>query len=181
VVLVVIAITAATPQGRAAVVQILRYAGIELRVGDPAPAPTTATPIPGEQTVTLAEARKLAKFPISTPAELGPPKSVTLSDHARVVSLHWPGARLDQYDGRLSLVFRKELGPPWPEEISVGTTPGWWIPAHHGLTYLPSESGTPIPLRLAGPTLAWHDGPVGLRLEGITNLTSAVRIAASTR
>ncbi|TMR95665.1 hypothetical protein EJK15_27710, partial [Nonomuraea basaltis] len=37
VVLVVVAITAATPQGRAAVAKILRFAGIELQIGDTTP------------------------------------------------------------------------------------------------------------------------------------------------
>ncbi|MEU6996749.1 hypothetical protein [Nonomuraea sp. NPDC046570] len=182
IVLAVTAATAATPQGRAAVVQILRYAGIELRVGDPAPAPGERQPIPGERVVTLDEARRAAKFPIKLPAELGDPERVTVGDGGRVVSLTWPGGvRLDQYDGRLELVFRKDLGPPWPEETRVGATQGWWISTHHTLTYLPGGGGTPVPLRLAGPTLAWQDGGQGLRLEGVASLTRAVRIARSVR
>lgn len=182
IVLVVIAITAATPQGRAAVAQILRYAGIELSIGgERSTPPATPQPIPGERGSSLQEARKLAKFPIKVPAELGEPTEVRVSDGGRVVSMLWPqGVRLDQYNGQLELVFRKELGPPWPEEVMVGQVRGWWISDKHQLDYLPGD-GSKVRLRVAGPTLAWHDGPVGLRLEGVTDLTRALRIANSMR
>ncbi|MFD0467779.1 hypothetical protein ACFQ0B_05310 [Nonomuraea thailandensis] len=52
VVVVVITVTAATPQGRAAVTQILRLAGIEIEVGPTAPPPVTTTAtLPGEHQV----------------------------------------------------------------------------------------------------------------------------------
>lgn len=182
IVLVVIAITAATPQGRAAVAHILRYAGIELSFGGPTtPPPVTPQPLPGERSVSLEEAREQVKFPVKVPAELGEPADVRVSDRGRVVSLLWAdGVRLDQYDGRLDLTFRKELGPPWPEEAHVNGVQGWWIPAKHGLSYLPGD-GSRLPLRLAGTTLIWHDGGVGMRLEGVKDMTTAERIARSVR
>lgn len=181
VVVVVIALTAATPQGRAAVRQILRYAGIELSFGEHTKPPATQQPIPGERSTGLAEARKQAKFTIKVPAELGEPTKVTVSDRGRVVSLLYPGGvRLDEYDGVLSLVFRKELGPPWPEETTVNTAQAWWIPAKHGLSYLPGNGST-VPLRLAGMTLFWQDSGTGMRLEGVQDMQTAVRIAASAR
>ncbi|MDF5751573.1 hypothetical protein [Spongiactinospora sp. TRM90649] len=178
VVAAVAALVAATPQGRAAVVQILRFAGVEVRVGEqpvPPATPQATPPLPGERRVSLEEARRAAPFPIAVPRELGEPDEVRLSDGGRVVTLLWPGMRLDEYDGRLDAVFRKELGPPFPEEAGQG----WWIPRHHALTYLPRRGGPVTFDRLAGPTLIWQHGSVGLRLEGAENVTEALRIMRS--
>ncbi|GAA3443983.1 hypothetical protein [Planomonospora venezuelensis] len=183
---VVVVLTAlffgATPAGRAAVVQILRLAGVELRIGDPGPLPSgMPAPLPGEERTTLEEARERAAFPIAVPAELGEPGDVRVGDGGRVVSLLWPGVRLDQYDGTLEVVYRKDLGPPWPEEADVDGSQGTWIPAHHGLSYLPREGGAPVAARIAGPTLVWQRRLVGLRLEGVTDRARAVQIARSLR
>lgn len=171
-----------TPVGRAAVVEILRFAGVELRVGDPGPPPSgMPAPLPGERRVTLEQARGQVAFPILVPAELGDPREVRVSDGGRVVSLFWPGVRLDEYDGTLEVVFRKELGPPWPEEVYLGPSPAQWIPARHGLVYLPRGGGAaPVRPRSAGPALIWQSARTGLRLEGVDDLQRALRIARST-
>ncbi|MER5419258.1 hypothetical protein [Streptosporangium roseum] len=172
-----------TPVGRAAVVEILRFAGVELRIGDPGPQPSgMPAPLPGERRVPLEQARGQVAFPISVPTELGDPHEVRVSDGGRVVSLFWPGVRLDEYDGTLEVVFRKELGPPWPEEVYLGPSQAQWIPARHGLTYLPRGGGTaPLRPRSAGPTLIWQSAQAGLRLEGVDDLQRALRIARSVR
>nr|BFE86114.1 hypothetical protein GCM10020093_087150 [Planobispora longispora] len=168
------------PVGRAAVVEILKFAGIELRIGDPGPLPSgSPRPLPMEGTTTLEEARRQVVFPIVVPAELGEPDEVRISDRGRVVSMVWPGIRLDQYDGTLEVVFRKELGPPWPEETTVDGSRAEWVPAKHGLTYLPRAGGLPVETRLSGPTLVWQRGGVGLRLEGVTDRERAREIARS--
>ncbi|WP_436761225.1 hypothetical protein [Streptosporangium sp. V21-05] len=173
----------ATPAGRAAVTEILRFAGVEFRTGGPGPLPSgVPQPLPGERRVTLERAREQVAFPISLPAALGDPTEVRVSDGGRVVSLFWPGLRLDEYDGSLHLVFRKELGPPWPQETGVGTAKAQWIPVHHGLTYLPRSGGqAAIRPRPAGPTLIWQRERVGLRLEGVGELGRALEIARSVR
>ncbi|MFB9678473.1 hypothetical protein [Streptosporangium vulgare] len=173
----------ATPAGRAAVVEILRFAGVEFRTGGPGPLPSgVPQPLPGERRVTLERARELVAFPISLPAALGDPAEVRVSDGGRVVSLFWPGLRLDEYDGSLHLVFRKELGPPWPQETAVGGSTAQWIPVHHGLTYVPRSGGQAvIRPRPAGPTLIWQRERVGLRLEGVGELGRALEIARSVR
>ncbi|GGT02997.1 hypothetical protein GCM10010156_71180 [Planobispora rosea] len=170
----------ATPVGRAAVVEILRFAGIELRTGDPGPLPSgSPSPLPREGVTTLEEARRQVVFPIVVPAELGEPDEVRISDRGRVVSMVWPGVRLDQFDGMLEVVFRKELGPPWPEETTVDGSRASWIPAKHGLSYLPRGGGPPVATRLSGPTLIWQRGGVGLRLEGVPDRERAREIAQS--
>ncbi|MEU9833616.1 hypothetical protein AB0D67_19025 [Streptosporangium sp. NPDC048047] len=173
-----------TPAGQAAVARVLRFAGIELRVGGPGPLPAgVAAPLPGERRVTLEEARRQAAFPVSVPAGLEEPADVRVADGGRVVSLLWPGVRLDEYDGVLQVVFRKELGPPWPEQVTVGASQGWWIPGPHGLVYLPRTAVGEAPARprRADPTLIWQKGRTGLRLEGVADLRRALEIARSAR
>ncbi|MEU8178230.1 hypothetical protein AB0C14_35630 [Microbispora hainanensis] len=169
----------ATPQGRAAVVSVLRFAGVEIHVGGAGPLPTgVPSPLPGERRVTLEEARRTARFPVMMPSALGAPADIRVADGGRVVTLLWPGVRLDEFDGTLGVVWRKELGEPWPDQVSaVG---GWWIRQPHGVSYMPSGGGTPRQERVAGPTLIWQHHLVGLRLEG-PDLEEAVRIARSVK
>ncbi|MGV9301750.1 hypothetical protein ACWDLG_00110 [Nonomuraea sp. NPDC003727] len=177
----VVALTAATPQGRAAVVHVLRLAGIELRVGENGTPPASPVPLPGERAVTLDAARSLVTFPVKVPAELGEPERVTVSDGGRIVSLFWSGGtRIDQFDG-LGPYFVKQLGEPWPEHVSVDGAEGWWIGREHRLSRVDREDGTELPLRLAGPTLVWFDGEVAVRLEGVPDRRRALEIAASLR
>ncbi|MGA4994767.1 hypothetical protein [Nonomuraea bangladeshensis] len=185
VVAVVVAITAATPQGRAAVVKILRFAGVELRVSDTPPPPlTTTAPLPGERTVAPEELPALARFPVRTPTRLGPPQTATVSDGGRVVSMFWPdGIRLDQFDGEMSPYFFKQLGPPFPTHVELdgGAAEGWWLGGEHPLGYLRRADGTAVPLRQAAPTLIWTSGGVNHRLEGVRTAREAAEIAASLR
>ncbi|GAA1763807.1 hypothetical protein [Nonomuraea bangladeshensis] len=184
VVAVVVAITAATPQGRAAVVKILRFAGVELRVSDTPPPPlTTTAPLPGERTVAPEELPALARFPVRTPTRLGPPRTATVSDGGRVVSMFWPdGIRLDQFDGEMSPYFFKQLGPPFPTHVELdGGAEGWWVGGEHPLGYLRRADGTAVPLRQAAPTLIWTSGGVNHRLEGVRTAREAAEIAASLR
>ncbi|XVQ87121.1 hypothetical protein ACQP2K_06805 [Microbispora siamensis] len=169
----------ATPQGRAAVVSVLRFAGVEIHVGGAGPLPTgVPSPLPGERRVTLEEARRTARFHVAVPTTLGEPADVRLADGGRVVTLLWPGVRLDEFDGTLGVVWHKELGEPFPEQ--VGAVGGWWIQQSHGVSYVPSGGGAPREERVAGPTLIWQHGLVGLRLEG-PDRAEAVRIASSVR
>ncbi|MEV4160037.1 hypothetical protein [Nonomuraea dietziae] len=175
---VIVALTAATPQGRAAVVHILRLAGIEVRVGEQGAPPATPVPLPGEREVDLAEARRLTGFPVKVPAALGEPERVTVSDGDRIVSLFWAdGVRLDQFEG-LTPYFVKQLREPWPENVGGD---GWWLAKEHTLSRLDRQDGSRLPLRLAGPTLIWFDGELAHRLEGVTSKERAVEIASSLR
>ncbi|TYB52740.1 hypothetical protein FXF51_50640 [Nonomuraea sp. PA05] len=183
VVIAVITVTAATPQGRAAVVQILRFAGIELEIGETTPPPvTTTTPLPGEHEVPRADVQNQARFQVKTPAALADPQRVTVADDGRVVSMFWPaGIRLDQFDGAVSPFFFKKLGPPAPEYTRVNGREAWWIPGEHPLGYIPREDGTQVPLRQAAATLIWAQDGLNYRLEGAPTMEEAVRIASSLR
>ncbi|MEU7898352.1 hypothetical protein AB0B45_36510 [Nonomuraea sp. NPDC049152] len=181
IVVAVVALTAATPQGRAAVVHILRLAGIELRVGENGTPPASPLPLPGERTVTLDAARHMVRFPVKVPAELGAPDRVTVSDGSRIVSLFWAdGVRIDQFEG-LAPYFVKQLREPWPDNVGVDGAEGWWIDREHTISRVDREDGTELPLRLSGPTLVWFDGEVAVRLEGVKDKRRALEIAASLR
>jgi hypothetical protein len=180
---VLAALVGLTPQGQAAVAHILRFAGVEIHVGEPAPLPSgVPSPLPSETRVTLDKAREMVKFPVLVPAELGEPDDVRVSDGGRVLSMFWRGTRLDAYNGVLSVVWRKDLGGPWPEEVTIGSAPGWWIAGPHALTYIPSGGGaTQTITRRAGPTLIWQKSGVGYRLEGPPDLSRSRKIAESLR
>ncbi|RCG31845.1 hypothetical protein DQ384_09995 [Sphaerisporangium album] len=181
---VIVAVLAGlTPQGQAAVGHILRFAGIEVHVDEqPGPLPSgVPSPLPGERRVTLDEARRTVRFPFSVPTVLGDPQDVRVSDGGRVVSLFWPGLRLDAYNGVLSPVWRKDLGGPFPEQVMIGGSEGWWISSPHQVTYLPYDGGEHTMPRRAEPTLIWQKGLVGYRLEGPANVAQARRIAESVR
>ncbi|MGW2155165.1 hypothetical protein [Nonomuraea sp. NPDC001699] len=183
VVLAVIAVTAATPQGRAAVARVLRFAGIELQLADTPPTPVRTTAnLPGERPVAPDDLPALVKFPIRTPSELGAPDHATIADQGRVVSMFWPdGVRLDQFQGGVDPFFFKQLGPPWPDYVQVAGTSAWWIPGEHPLGYIRRQDGTEVPLRQAAPTLVWQRDTLTYRLEGAGTKERAVKIAESLR
>ncbi|MFG3442531.1 hypothetical protein ACGF0J_35265 [Nonomuraea sp. NPDC047897] len=181
VVLAVVAVTAATPQGRAAVAHLLRYAGVELRLGQaPAPVRTPAT-LPGERVVAPEDLESLVAFPVRRPAALGAPRTVLVADGGRVVSMLWPdGTRLDQFDGAPEPYFFKQLDVS-PEPVRLGTATAWWLGGEHPIGYIRRADGTSVPLRQAAPTLLWQHGDVGHRLEGAGGKERAAEIAASLR
>ncbi|WP_083958593.1 hypothetical protein [Herbidospora mongoliensis] len=177
-----VVLVAATPQGRAAVVEVLRFAGVEIEVGTSEPLPSgSPSPLPSETSAALAEARRAVAFPLVVPAALGEPDQVRVADGGQVVSMYWDGVRLDQYDGTLHEVWNKQLGEPFPQQLLIGSTQAVWIPQQHGIEYLPKAGGKPVSLRLAGPTLIWQVDRVGLRLEGVQTIQEATRIATSVR
>ncbi|MGW4644470.1 hypothetical protein ACWEN6_38525 [Sphaerisporangium sp. NPDC004334] len=178
---VVAALLGLTPQGQAAVAHVLRLAGVEVHVGEPGPLPSgVPSPLPGERRVTLDRARELVAFPVRVPAELGEPDDVRVSDEGRVLSLFWPGTRLDAYDGTLEVVWRKDLPGPFPDQVTVGSSPGWWVSGPHGLTYMPRVGAGSEPVRRrAASTLIWQQDQTGYRLEGPATSAQALRIATS--
>jgi hypothetical protein len=74
----------AVPQGRAVVISVLRFAGVELRQ-EPGPArsPGRSASLPGERRMPLEQARHQVSFPILVPAALARPGEVVVSDRGR--------------------------------------------------------------------------------------------------
>jgi hypothetical protein len=181
---------AATPQGRAVVAHVLRFAGIELQQEPgPAPSPRSSAALPGERRMSLAEARQHVSFPILVPAALGRPSEVVVSDGGRIASLIYRRTpyglvRMDEFAGHLDPVFFQkfiQLGDV--SQVRVNGLKGLWIKGPHVLLYV-TRDGTPAAAsaRLTtGNTLIWGTPQVALRLEGNLTKTEALAIAGSAR
>jgi len=192
--LIVVAVLAvllvATPQGRAVVTHVLRFAGIELQQEPgPAPSPRRSAALPGERRMSLAEARQHVSFPILVPAVLGRPSEVMVSDGGRVASLIYRRTphglvRMDEFAGHLDPVFfQKFIHLGDVTQVRVDGRKGLWIKGPHVLLYI-TRDGTPAAAsaRLTtGNTLIWGTRQVALRLEGSLGKTAALAIASSAR
>jgi len=187
VVVALLAVLIATPQGRAVISHVFRFAGIELRQG-PGPARSPgSTALPGERQMSLEQARHQVSFPILVPAALGRPGDVVVSDGGRVVSLIYRRTpyglvRMDEFAGRLDQVyFEKFVQLSNVTKVEVNGTKGLWIKGPQGLMYI-TRDGTPAAAsaRLTtGNTLIWGTRQVALRLEGNLGKTAALTIASS--
>ena len=190
VVAVLAVLLAATPQGRAVVTHVLRFAGIELQQEPgPAPSPRSAAALPGERRMSLAEARHRVSFPILVPAALGRPDEVVVSDGGRVASLVYRRTphgevRMDEFAGHVNPVFfQKFVYLARVTQVRVNGLKGLWIKGPHELLYI-TRDGTPAAAsaRLTtGNTLIWGTRQVALRLEGNLSRTAALAIASSAR
>jgi len=187
---VLLAILVATPQGRAVVTHVLRFAGIELQQQPgPAPSPHSGASLPGERRMSLAQARHHVAFPILVPAALGRPSEVVVSDRGRVASLIYRQTpyglvRMDEFAGHLDPVFfQKFVQLGGVTQVRVNGRKGLWIKGPHVLMYV-TRDGTPAAAsaRLTtGNTLIWGTRQVALRLEGSLGKTAALAIASSAR
>jgi hypothetical protein len=178
----------AVPQGRAMVVHVLRFAGVELRQ-EPGPArsPGSSASLPGERRMPLEDARHQVSFPILVPAALGRPGEVVVSDRGRVVSLiyrqtQYGLVRLDEFAGHLDTIFfQKFVSLRMMTKVEVHGTKGEWIKGPHELVYV-TRDGMPATAsaRLTvGNTLIWGTSQVALRLEGNFSKAAALVIANS--
>ncbi len=193
---VAVAAVVAVPPARSAVAhavaRVLRFAGVEVQDSSREPGgavrvvvPINPRPLPSSHPVSLAEARRLAAFPVGVPAELGQPDEVWVLDQAadgtpRVVSLLFRGGtvRVDEYDGSFDLMFAKIANDVSWTEVREDTA--LWLAGPHLVTYVDRAGQRhPATSRLAGPTLLWQDGIVGYRIEGVKTAADAVRIAES--
>lgn len=181
---------ALVPQGRAAVAHavndLLRFAGIEIRYGQPAPL-TSPSPLPAIRSAQLDDARRRAHFPVRVPTLLGVPEQVQVADPGpdgapRIVSLLYRGGsvRLDEFDGQLDVAFLKTSTTTESRWLDLPGTTGMWFPTPHSVTYI-DRQGVPHreTARLAASTLIWSDTVVTYRLEGVSTFEEASRIAAT--
>jgi hypothetical protein len=184
-----VAVLIATPQGRAVVSHVLRFAGVELRQ---APGPVRSAgngSLPGQRGMSLQKARRQVSFPILVPAALGRPDDVLVSDHGRVVSLIYRRApfgqlRMDEFAGRLDQVyFEKIVHLASVSPVEVHGARGLWIKGPQVLIYVTRDGETVVAsARLTtGNTLIWGTRQVALRLEGNVGKATALAIANSAR
>lgn len=185
-----------SPQVRAAFVEVLRVAGVEIRqAGGPTPSPSTTGTLPGNRPVTLAEARRLAEFPVAVPERMGSPDGVRVSGGSppRVVSLTYrpgPGlpepatgdvaARLDEFAGRVPTFEKYAAVDEDVETLSVNGYAGVWVSGPHPVAYVARDGQRyEESARLAANTLIWQVDGVTLRLEGKFTKAEALAVARS--
>ena len=190
VVAALLAVLVATPQGRAAISHVFRFAGVELGQGPgPARAPVSTPSLPGQRPLSLEQARRQVSFPILVPTALGRPGDVVVSDGGRVVSLIYRRTpyglvRMDEFAGHLDQIyFEKIVHVSDVTQVEVNGTAGLWIKGPHDLVYV-TRDGTPTDAsaRLTtGNTLIWGTRQVALRLEGSLSQAAALAIAGSAR
>src|SRR5712691_8877400 len=132
-VVALLALLIGTPQGRATLVGLFRFAGIEFRQ-EPGPVRSAGhgASLPGERRTSLGMARHQVSFPILVPAALGRPSEVVVSDRGRVASLIYLGTpygqvRLDEYAGHVdSIYFQKIVYFRNVSEVEVNGARGIW-------------------------------------------------------
>ena len=187
-VLAVLAVLIATPQGRAVISHVLRFAGVELRQGpSPVRSPSGRMSLPGEQRMSLETARREVSFPILVPAALGRPGEVVVSDGGRVATLIYrrtPHGRvlLDEFSGHLDrVVFQKFVHLGDVKKVQVNGASGLWIKGPQILVYINRDGQRAMAsARLTtGNTLIWGTRDVALRLEGNLGKKAALAIADS--
>ena len=185
-----LAVLIATPQGRAAITHVLRFAGVDLgQQSAPVPSPRSSASLPGERRMSLGQARHQVSFPISVPATLGRPGEVVVSDGGRIVSLIYRRrpyglVRLDEFAGHLDQVYFRKIVPlSEVTQVEVNGTRGLWIKGPHELVYITRDGSSAVAsARLTtGNTLIWGTRQVALRLEGNVGKAAALTIASSAR
>lgn len=186
--LTVVALAVAIPQSRAVIAHVLRLDGVELRPA-PGPSPAPHPSLPGEQRMSLEQARQRVAFPILVPAKLGRPAAVTVSDGGRVATLIYDRTpygqvRLDEFDGHLDPVyFEKFVQVGSVTEVWLNGTKGLWVTGPQEIVYVRSDGMImQASARLTtGSTLIWGTPRVVLRLEGGFSKAAALAVAASAR
>jgi hypothetical protein len=190
IVLILLGLLVATPQGRALVTQVFRFSGIELsQRPNPTASPRPSASLPGEQLMPLERARRLVAFPILVPAALGRPDEVVVSDRGRVATLvyhhtAYGEVRMDEFDGHLdTVVFKKFVYAHGVSQVRLDGRDAYWVKGPHEIVYV-SRNGTTdtASARLTkGNTLIWDTPRVALRLEGRFDKPAALAIASSAR
>jgi hypothetical protein len=194
-------IVVASPQVRAALLDVLRVGSVEVHPG-PAPTATLSPALPGRaggvHTTTLGAAAQSADFHVFVPAApLQRPDEVLVENGARptYVALRYRAApgrppvstgglavQVDEIAGDSSRFFEKYLGGAAARRVQVGGAPGVWIDGPHELLVVDRAGEVRVePPRLATRTLVWQRDGVTLRLEGDLTLPEALAIATGMR
>ena len=198
IVALVVAVVAAVPPARSAVLDLLGLGSVRIVREEPQPSRFASDLALGEP-VTLEQAGRRAGFPVLVPAEVGEPDAVYISAQptSRVDLVYRPrpglpeasttgaGLLVTEFRAIAEPVIEKTVGASASvERLTVGGAPAYFISGDdHGFAYVPTAGGGAFePQRLAGNTLLVErsDG-VLLRVEGELSRDEAVRIAESAR
>jgi hypothetical protein len=194
-------IVVASPQVRAALLDVLRIGSVEVHPG-PAPtatqSPAGLPPAVGLHPTTLTAAAQSADFHVYVPAApLGHPDEVLVENgpHPTYVALRYragPGrppastgglaVQIDEIAGDSTRFFEKYVDGASARRVEVGGAPGVWIDGPHELIVVDRAGAVRVEQpRLATRTLVWQRDGVTLRLEGDLTLPQALAVATGMR
>jgi hypothetical protein len=190
----VIAVVAAVPPARSAVLDLLGFGSVRITREEPS---RFGSGLELGRPVTLEQARR--RFPLLIPQAVGEPDAVYLTERPSVrvdlvyrareglpeASTTGAGLLVTEFHAVAEPLIEKTAGEGTRvERLTVGGDPAFFLSgAQHGFAYIPERStGAFEPGRLAGNTLLVErsDG-VLLRVEGDITREQAVRIAESVR
>ena len=186
----------AVPPARTAILEWLGLSGVKIeRVPEQPRAPVGADLGLGRP-VSLAEARRLAGYPVLVPSLAGfeRPSEVWFGPslpggqvafvYPRSDSRH-PRILLTQFRAEPGFQYIGKLAAPGTriEPVTVNGEPGYWLAGEpHAFLFVdPQGRIRDETLRLAGNTLLWQYGALTLRLEGAGTKAEALAIARSLR
>jgi hypothetical protein len=188
------------PGARRAVADWLGISGIEIRVQDDAPTPTTpvrtlANLDLGVET-SLEDAQGTVEFPIAAPSGFGEPRVfVRTPPVGGAVSLVYPpgpglpkttetrvGMLITEFEARLDLELMGKHMPTTSilQPVDLGDL-GFWLEGDpHTVLFLDANGEVQEDsIRLAGNTLMWEDDGISYRLESNLDLEEVLKIARS--
>ena len=182
----------AVPPARSTVFDWLGIGSVTIRYVEELPPVSKATPDLGlGERVSLAEARRLAGYPIRVPSADGlddPPKVFYRDDAARQVAFLYgsedePKLLITQASSAGAV--QKLVGAGTEVELVVvepGTAGAWLSGAKHGLFYPGGEVQGEEPFRLVGNALVFETAArTTVRIEAEISKAEAIRIARSMR
>ena len=165
----------AIPQTRAAILDLFRIGGVEVRRVETQPRAPVRAPMLGRE-VSLATARSTVDFPLLVPRD-----PFTAFVDGPMVNLRWKRYVLSQWHGEQLPFAQKQLGPD-SQTVGVevrGATGLWITGARHEIIYRDPATDQIVAKsrRLAGNVLIWEDGDVTYRLEGARTVADARAVA----
>ena len=189
------------PEARQAVADWLGISGIEIRVDDGSPAPTSDPALAfalqlGEE-ISLAQAESFVDFDVATPdrSTVTPRVFFSESPGEGAVSLVYPPGRdlpetsqtgvgllLTQFEARLDEVLIRKVSTVGTRvsPVELGDRAYWIEGKPHTLLYLgPDGEVLHDRVRFADNTLVWEENGVSYRLESALDLDVALALARS--
>lgn len=169
----------AIPQTRAAILDLFRIGGVEVRRVETQPR-APVRPAALGRAVSLATARSNVDFPL-----LAPRDPFTAYVDGPMVNLRWKRYVLTQWRGEQLPYAQKQVGPR-SQTVGVevrGATGLWITGARHEIIYRNpvTDQIEAKSRRLAGNVLIWEDGGVTYRLEGAKTVADARAVARNLR
>ena len=165
----------AIPQTRAAILDLFRIGGVEVRRVETQPRAPVRPAVLGRE-VSLATAQSGVDFPLLVPRD-----PFTAYVDGPMVNLRWRRYVLTQWRGEQLPFAQKQVGPG-SQTVGVevrGATGLWITGARHEIIYRDPVTDQIVAKsrRLAGNVLIWEDGGVTYRLEGAKTVADARAVA----